>query len=182
MQRERRQEPMPFDWTFAALAVVMGLVCLPVLGLHTARLLANLVAGAGLTLPAQDQLFTSLWGLVKGDAAAGLTDRPEQVAGPGALWFWAVVVHLVLIALAGWAMAWAWPRFGPGKVLGMATPNEAEKALGVSRLRKHRHIIRPDLYRQRGLSGLLVSAVSRDRSQVVTYEAGLDPEDERSSW
>lgn len=182
MQRERRQEPMPFDWTLAALGVAMALVCLPVLGLHGARLVANLVAGAGLTLPAQDQLFTSLWDLARGDAAAGLNPRPEQVAGPGAMWLSSVVVHAVLLALTGWAAAWAWPRFGPGKVLGMATADEAEKALGVSRLRKNRHVIRPDLYPRRGLSGLLVAAASRNRGQVVTYDAQLDPEDVRSSW
>jgi hypothetical protein len=182
MQRERRQEPMPFDWTLAALGAFMAVVCLPVLGLHGARLVANLVAGAGVTLPAQDQLFTSLWDLARGDAAAGLVPSPEHVAGAGTLWFWSVVVHAVLLALAGWGCAWAWPRFGPGKVLGMATADEAEKALGVSRLRKHRHIIRPDLYPHRGLSGLLVAAASRNRDPVVTYDARLDPEDDRSSW
>ena len=39
-----------------------------------------------------------------------------------------------------------------GRILGMATPTQVEHVLGVSRLRKVRHVIRPDLYPKKTLS------------------------------
>ena len=45
-----------------------------------------------------------------------------------------------------WLGAWAYQRWGPGRMRGMATAAEAEKLLGVTRLRKVGGIVRPDLY------------------------------------
>ena len=37
-------------------------------------------------------------------------------------------------------------RWGPGRLRGMASRGEAERLLGVTRLRKVRSVVRPDLY------------------------------------
>ena len=157
MQRERRETPYPFDWQLAAGAAVAALVVVPALGLHLGRLLANQTAGAGITFAAQDQIFTSLPGLIRGDAAAGLDPAPNrEVATTAALWAWSGTATLALAVLAIAATAWWWQRHGPGKVLGMATRAQAEQLLGPSRLRKHRHVTRPDLYPRRGRGDRLV--------------------------
>lgn len=172
MQRERRQNPYPFDWQLAAGAGIAVLVAVPVLGLHVGRTLANLMAGAGLTATAQDEIFTNLPALARGDAAAGLGAIPEApVATAVALWVWSAAVTVVLSALCVWAVGWWWHRHGPGKVLGMATRDEAEQLLGRSRLRKHRHVIRPDLYPRRRISDVLAGIVSRRRAEPTTGEA-----------
>ena len=57
-----------------------------------------------------------------------------------------IVAELVLLAGITLLTVWGWARWGPGRILGMATPTQVEHVLGVSRLRKVRHIIRPDLY------------------------------------
>ena len=49
---------------------------------------------------------------------------------------------LVLLALVGMFVVRRW---GPNRLKGMASPEEAERLLGVSRLRRARHLIRPDL-------------------------------------
>jgi hypothetical protein len=38
--------------------------------------------------------------------------------------------------------------WGPGRMKGIASPGEADKLLGVTRLRRSRKIVRPDLYRK----------------------------------
>lgn len=57
-----------------------------------------------------------------------------------------IVAELVLLAGITLLTVWGWARWGPGRILGMATPTQVEHVLGVSRLRKVRHVIRPDLY------------------------------------
>ncbi|WP_298747077.1 hypothetical protein [uncultured Serinicoccus sp.] len=168
MQRERRENPYPFDWQLAAGVAVAALVVVPTLGLHLGRLLANLTAGAGMTVAAQDQIFTSLPGLIRGDAAAGLDPAPgREVATTSALWAWSAAATLALTVLAIAATTWWWQRQGPGKVLGMATRAEAEQLLGHSRLRKHRHVICPDLYPRRRLADALVGIVTRSHHDAV---------------
>ena len=48
--------------------------------------------------------------------------------------------------LVVWAIAYALGRWGPSRVLGMATPADAEDLLGLTRLRRNAAIIRPDLH------------------------------------
>lgn len=161
MQRERRENPYPFDWQLTAGAGVLVLLAIPVLGLHLGRFMANLTAGAGPTVPAQAQIFASLPGLMRGDATAGLDPIPRgPVAGAVALWVWSAITCLALAALAVWAAVWWWNRHGPGKVLGMATRDDAEQLLGRSRLRKNRHVIRPDLYPKHKVGGRLMGIIT----------------------
>jgi type IV secretion system protein VirD4 len=145
MQRARRSNPYPFTWEIP-LAAALGAALALVLGVHAGRAVANLFAGGGPTFPPRADLFTSLAGVLRGDAAAGLDTRPGQLAGPAALWTCIALVELLVTAGGCWAAKVTLDRWGPGRLHGMATTAEAEKLLGLSRLRTVAPIVRPDLH------------------------------------
>lgn len=145
MQRTRRTNPYPYTWEIPVAAVV-AVVLLLVLGVHAGRTVANLLAGGGLTLPARDALFTSVPGILGGDAGAGLGRVPAGLAGSTAVRVWVAVVEGLVLILVGWVAKVCLERWGPGRIHGMATRAEAEKLLGRSRLRKAAGVVRPDLY------------------------------------
>ena len=109
------------------------------------RSLANWFAGAGWRWPTPDKLVTSIPVLLAGDAAAGLSGV-HHVASAAALWGWLSVVGLLTITASTVACVWAWRRWGPARMRGMATVAEAHELLGEDRLWKVRHVVRPDLY------------------------------------
>lgn len=151
MQGERRRNPYPFTWE-VPLAALVAVVLLAVLGVHGGRGLANLFAGAGLTLPPRAELFTSVVAVMRGDAGAGLTRAQvpaARLAGAVAVKVWVAVVETLLLALMLWAGKVGLDRWGPGRVQGMATGEEAERLLGRSRLRRMSAVVRPDLYGRR---------------------------------
>ena len=145
MQIERRKEPYPWTWEIPA-AVAVGMGLLGVAGVHIGRALANLIAGGGWTWPERGGLFRSVFGVLGGDAAAGLDPVPSQLAPAGMVIGWVVATGLLLLVAATAAALIAVRRWGPGRMRGMATAAEAEKTLGVARLKKNKKIIRPDLY------------------------------------
>ncbi len=145
MQRERRHNPYPYTWE-VPLGIACAVLLVLVLGAHTGRALANLTTGAGITFPPTTDLFTSVPGLVRGDATAGLTDPPAVVAASGALYGWMLVTELVVLVLTVVVGVWVYRRWGPGRVQGMATKAQAEQLLGLNRLRNVRGVVRPDLH------------------------------------
>ena len=145
MQRARRTNPYPFTWEIPVAAVVATILLL-VLGMHAGRACANLVAGGGLTVPSRETLFTSVPPVLGGDAGAGLSGATAHLAGPTALRVWVVVVEALVLALLVWVATVGLGRWGPGRIHGMATREEAERLLGRSRLRRVAAIVRPDLY------------------------------------
>lgn len=145
MQKERRHNPYPFTWEIPV-GILCGLLVVLIFGAHGARAMANLFAGAGLTMPAGTELFSSIGGLLSGDAGAGLHPRPVTVATPSALRLWLVIVELLVLALATVALGLGLQRWGPWRLRGMATKSEAIELLGERRLHKGRAIVRPDLY------------------------------------
>ena len=96
-------------------------------------------------------VFTSLAGLLQGDARAGLT-HTGPVAGPMMLWIAMAIFTILTLTLVSMAGVYGWRRWGGGAMLGMASAVEAHRLLGAERLWHVRHIIRPDLYppRRRG--------------------------------
>lgn len=146
-QQDRRRNPYPYTWEIPV-AILAALLLALALGAHGGRAIANLTAGAGLTFPSAGELFTSLPGLLRGDAAAGLTQTPQHMAGPGTLRAWIITSEVLTLAVCIAAGVWAWTAWGPGRMRGMATRAEATDLLGVARLRKNRAVIRPDLYRK----------------------------------
>jgi hypothetical protein len=144
MQQDRLKNPHP--WTYEIpLAIVLTLVLIAVLGVHTGRAVANLLAGGGWGWPPATELFPSLPGLWRGDAGAGLT-TPGVVAEPDALRDWMFIASALNLTGSLILGVLIYRRWGPGRLRGMASRTEAASLLGLPRLRRHRAVIRPDLY------------------------------------
>jgi hypothetical protein len=144
-QQSRRHDPYPWTWEIplgAALLILMMLVC----GVHLGRGIANVLAGAGWAFPRRVELFRSLPAVLRGDAAAGLDGLNGSVSSPSAVWMWVVATEVVLLAVSVLLLKLVLDRWGPGRPRGMASRGEAERLLGVTRLRKVRSVVRPDLY------------------------------------
>ena len=155
MQRERLKNPYPWTWEIPAVLIGVNLF-FAVVGIQLARSLANLLAGASWTWPAADAgalssplaaaFWTSLPGVVGGNAAAGLAAPvPADLAPAPLVWVCLVLIEGALLTAAIWGGVLVYKR-GPGRMKGMATAAEAEKLLGVTRLRKVAPIVRPDVY------------------------------------
>src|SRR5688500_11869133 len=96
-QSQRRRDPYPWTWEIPV-GIATVVLLLMAIGLHIGRAFANLMAGAGWQVPALEDLFTTVPGVLRGDAAAGLTGSSEPTATPTALTFWIIAVEIVLIA------------------------------------------------------------------------------------
>lgn len=146
-QQARRHDPYPWTWEIPAAA---GMVIVTVLtcGVHLGRAVANLRAGAGWQFPARSELFASLPGVLRGDAAAGLQISAGDVASPHDLWMWIAVTELLLLAAGLVVLKVGLGWWGPARMKGMASRAEAEQLLGLTRLRKHAGVVRPDLYQK----------------------------------
>jgi hypothetical protein len=156
MQRERRRDPYPWTWEIPV-AVALATLFVVVIGIQLGRSVANLLAAAGWTWPDPNAgtfpspigtaFWTSLPGVLGGDSAAGLpSSAPGGLAGSGLMWISLALTQLTLLTATIWVSVYAYQRWGPERMHGMATAAEAEKILGVTRLRKVAGIVRPDLY------------------------------------
>lgn len=144
MQQERVHDQYPWTWEIPA-AVAGGVGLVVVLAWHLGRAIANLQAGAGWAWPAPNRLFTSIPGLLGGDAAVGV-HLGAPAASAVALWLWMAVSTVVMLTVGAAVAVWAWRRWGTGGLRGMASVDEARSILGVARLARVRHVVRPDLY------------------------------------
>lgn len=151
MQQDRGQAPYPLGLELTLL-VVASVACMLVLGVHAGRAVATVIAGGGLVWPAAQDLVQSVPAVLGGDHHAGLpaADLPVHHGEPGpdvGLLRWCIgVVEVVLLALAGWCGVAALQRWGPARMKGVASREEAATILGASRLRTVRAVVRPDLY------------------------------------
>ena len=156
MQRERRRNPYPWTWEIPV-GAALATLSVTVSGIQFGRSIANVLAGAGWTWPDVNAgafpspigtaFWTTLPDVLGGHADAGLpTPTPDSLAGRGLVWVSLAMTEAVLLTANIWVGAWAYQRCGPGRMRGMATAAEAEKVLGVTRLRKVADIVRPDLY------------------------------------
>ena len=101
--------------------------------------------------PSRLHLFTSLPAVLRGDAGAGLVDLHGPGASPSSVLVCVAATELILLTTTVFLIKLVLDRWGPGRMKGVATSNEAEKLLGVARLRRSRKIVRPDLYRKHRL-------------------------------
>lgn len=141
MQRSRRQNPYPLTWEIPA-GIAVFVVLVLALGVHTGNGLAHLTAGLGWIWPHQQDLFASI--------PAVLTSADTASVGVGG---WILAVELLNLAGLCWAAVATWQRWGSERLKGMATPEQAEQVLGVRRLRKVAHVVRPDLHPHRATIG-----------------------------
>ena len=134
MQRSRRHNPYPLTWEIPV-GVACAVLLVLALGVHAGNGLAHLTAGHGWTWPDQRDLFASIPRVLASNDATSVGVRE-----------WIVTVELMLIGSLGWAAFSTWQRWGPSRLKGMATPDQAGQVLGVRRLRKVAAIVRPDLH------------------------------------
>jgi len=146
-QQSRRHDPYPWTWE-VPLGVVLVILMMLVCGVHLGRAIANVLGGAGWAFPTRVELFRSLPAILRGDAAAGLDGLHGSVSSPSAVWTWVVATEVMLLAVSVLLLKLVVDRWGPGRMRGMASRGEAERLLGVTRLRKVRSVVRPDLYRK----------------------------------
>jgi hypothetical protein len=144
-QRSRRQDPYPWTWEIP-LAFVLAVLVLMSFGVHLGRAVANVLAGCDWRFPNRVNLFSSLPDVLRGDATAGLVDLHGPGASPSSLLICIGATELILFAVTVLLIKLGLDRWGPQRMKGVATPGEAEKLLGVTRLRRSRRIVRPDLY------------------------------------
>jgi hypothetical protein len=141
--------------------VALATLFVIVIGLQFGRSVANLLAGAGWTWPTTgggattgsfpspigSAFWTSLPGVLGGHADIGLpTPTPDGLAGRALVWASLAMTEVALLTATVWIGVRVYQRWGPGRMRGMASAVEAEKLLGVTRLRKVADIVRPDLY------------------------------------
>ena len=148
MQRSRRTDPYPWTWE-RPVGVIVAYVLGILYGFHGGRALANFLSGHGWVWTPSENLFTSLPGVLHGDATAGLPTKHHGASSP-VLWFCIVLVELAIVIALSVALKMAFDRWGPNRVQGMASREEAEELLGRTRLRKVSGIVRPDLYGKKG--------------------------------
>jgi hypothetical protein len=146
-QQSRRHDPYPWTWEIP-LGIVLVILIVLVCGVHLGRGIANVWAGAGWAFPRRVELFRSLPAVLRGDAAAGIDGLNGPLSSPSAVWMWAVATEVMLLAVGVLLLRLVLDRWGPGRPRGMASRGEAERLLGVTRLRKVRSVVRPDLYRR----------------------------------
>ena len=144
-QRSRRQDPYPWTWEMP-LAAILAVLVLISFGVHLGRAVANVLAGCDWGFPSRVNLFSSLPAVLRGDAGAGLVDLHGPSASPSSLLMCIGTTELLLLATAVLLIKLGLDRWGPGRMRGVATSSEAEKLLGITRLRRSRQIVRPDLY------------------------------------
>jgi hypothetical protein len=131
------------------LGVILAVLVLISFGVHLGRAVANVLAGCDWRFPSRVNLFSSLPAVLRGDAGAGLVNLHEPVASPSNLLVCVAATELILLAATALLIKFGLNRWGPQRMKGVATPGEAEKILGVTRLRRSRKIVRPDLYGKR---------------------------------
>ncbi len=145
MSATRTKDPYPLTWEIP-LAILIAIAAVAAFGVHLARAIANLTTGHGWTWPpGSDELVLSLPAVIGGNSTAGLVTGTTGTT-PGVLWAVLIIVQIVLLIVMTIGGIYAYTRWGPGRTRGMATRAEAEQLLGLSRLRKNKAIIRPDLY------------------------------------
>jgi hypothetical protein len=144
-QRSRRQDPYPWTWEIP-LAVILGVLVLISFGVHLGRAVANVLAGCDWMFPSRPNLFSSLPAVLHGDAGAGLVDLHGPGASPSSLVVCVASTEVILLGATVVFIKLGLDRWGPQRMKGVATPGGAEKLLGVTRLRRSRRIVRPDLY------------------------------------
>jgi hypothetical protein len=146
-QQSRRRDPYPWTWEIP-LGVVLVILIVLVCGVHLGRGIANVLGGAGWAFPTRIELFRSLPVVLAGEAAAGLAGPHGPISSSSAVWMWVVATEVMLLAVSVLLLKLVVDRWGPGRMRGMASRGEAEWLLGVTRLRKVRSVVRPDLYRK----------------------------------
>jgi type IV secretion system protein VirD4 len=145
--RRERRDPLPLTWELPA-AAALAWVAVAAILLPAGRGAASWLTGGGWVWPETGPgLTASLAGLLAGHPSYGLSASTATFLPADS-----VVYLLVALVELAWLIvsllvlrAW-WRTWGPGMREGLADRAEVEKVLGLSRMRRNRNVIRPDLY------------------------------------
>lgn len=118
LQQARRTNPYPWSWEIPV-AVIVAVLLVMVVALHIARSIANAVVDGGWQFTPRSELFSSLPGLVTGDATSGLATTPDVYATAHQLWLWIALTELVVLVAIAFAMRTVLRQHGP-----VSTPAE----------------------------------------------------------
>jgi len=139
-----RADPLPLAWELPA-AAGLAWVAVAATLLPAGRGTASWLTGAGWVWPRTGAgLTASLVGLVAGHPGAGLAGTP--VPGSGVVYLVVLLAELIWLGVSLVGLRVWWRTRGPGMREGLADRGEVEKVLGLSRIRRDRSVIRPDLY------------------------------------
>lgn len=140
------QHEDPYAWTWEPAVGILAAVSLfALLAVQAGRSLTLAAIGAGWHWPPSAALVTSSWGILTGDLHAGLATAGDRGVVEVA---WVIAGALFIAALVT-ATILALRVTAGRRFKGMASSGQAEHLLGLGRLRAHRAVIRPDLYRTR---------------------------------
>lgn len=148
IQLDRRKDTVPWTWEpFAGVVVIYVFAILATA--QVARAVAYLLAGYGWRWPTPQNQVTSAFAIFNGRAQAGLPGPHAPAVSPVLLYGCLGTLELVVLVGLTATTIVALLRFGPTRVLGMASRPGAQQLLGISRIHRHAAVIRPDLYGNR---------------------------------
>jgi type IV secretion system protein VirD4 len=140
-----RGDVAPVGWELPAAGGLCWLLA-AVLLLPAGQGVASWFFGGGFVWP-RESLLASVGGLLSGRPGRGVAVRSVADLAPSAcIYVLIAIAELVAAAGAVWLAVLWWRLLGPGAVHGMANRGEVERVLGLSNLRRHRKVIRPDLF------------------------------------
>lgn len=145
--RRERRDALPLTWELPAAATLAWIAVTATL-LPTGRGAATWLTTAEWVWPETGAgLRASLAGLLTGHPAAGLTTADATgLPASGVVYLVVGLAELAWLIVSLLAVGNWWRTWGPGMRQGLADRFEVEKVLGLSRIRRDRRVIRPDLY------------------------------------
>jgi type IV secretion system protein VirD4 len=150
----QRRDAMPLTWELPA-AAALAWVSVAAMLLPAAQGAASWLTGAGWGWPSTAGALTAnLLGLLEGHPRAALAARPMPSApSAGVVYVLVILVEVAWVSVSLLGLRAWWRTWGPGKREGLAGRAEVEKVLGLSRMRRDRKVIRPDLYAKTSATG-----------------------------
>jgi hypothetical protein len=138
---------MPLTWELPA-GAAGGWLSVAAMLLPAGRGAASWLSGGGWLWPAGGGALTAtLRGLPQGNLGAGLaSSAPSALPPAGVVYLVVIAAEVAWLSLALLGLRIWWRTAGPGVPPGLAGRAEVETVLGVSRIRRDRMVIRPDLY------------------------------------
>ena len=145
--RRERLDPLPLTWELPA-AVTLAWVAVAAMLLPAGRGAATWLTGAGWVWPTTGAgLTASLAGLLAGHPSDGLSaSTVTHLPASSVAYLVVVLAEVAWLIVSLFALRIWWLTWGPGMREGLADRAEVEKVLGLSRMRRNRSVIRPDLY------------------------------------
>lgn len=149
-----RPDPLPLTWELPV-AAALAWVAVAAMVLPAGRGAASWLTGGGWVWPRPGPgLPASLAGLLTGHPSAGLSaTTAAALPGGGVLYLVVASAEVAWLIVSLLGLRWYWRTWGPGVRAGMADRGEVERMLGLSRIRRNRSLIRPDLYGKSNLGG-----------------------------